>query len=309
MRHIEIMIHVLTLISGITAALLGFLLFMKYRIKEIRYYSVFILTTTFTVTFTTLYNYISYNMDMERYLSLQIAAFIIFEILILLINYAFSLFAFGIINKSFTFINKLLIGIPCLSILISLLMLFFVRAGRYISILQSIYIYSFMIILFSLFLTFIFCSIQIAMNLKNIANKDLKKALKVLALLLIAYIPVQSLIVALNKQWIVIMLSRNLLYLSINIISIVFAARYFFAGTPSIMEHIEVSECFVNKYAITNREKEVIELLLSGLSIKEISARLDRSFKTINNHIYNIYKKTNVSSKMELLNLVKENNL
>jgi len=75
------------------------------------------------------------------------------------------------------------------------------------------------------------------------------------------------------------------------------------------MDRVEISDHFVKKYAITNREKEIIEFLLSGLSIKEISGKLDRSFKTVNNHIYNIYKKTDVSSKLELLNLIKENSI
>jgi DNA-binding CsgD family transcriptional regulator len=145
--------------------------------------------------------------------------------------------------------------------------------------------------------------------LKNVSNQDLKRALKVLALLFMIDIPIQSLIIIYNGNWLLIMLSRNIFYFLVNTISIVFAAKYFFIETPTIMDRVEISGHFVKKYAVTNREKEIIELLLSGLSIKEISGKLDRSFKTVNNHIYNIYKKTDVSSKMELLNLVKENRL
>lgn len=70
-----------------------------------------------------------------------------------------------------------------------------------------------------------------------------------------------------------------------------------------------MSDLFAQKYGISRREREVIALLLGGLSIKEIGARLGRSFKTINNHIYNIYKKAGVRSKMELLNVFKEHSL
>ncbi|MCG8572946.1 MAG: LuxR C-terminal-related transcriptional regulator [Spirochaetes bacterium] len=138
---------------------------------------------------------------------------------------------------------------------------------------------------------------------------DLKRALKILALLFILYIPFQVALISLTKDLLIIYLSRNLFYFCINMISIVFAAKYFFLSAPNIMDKIKVSDLFINKYTITNREKEVIELLLSGLSIKEISRKLDRSFKTINNHIHNIYQKTRVSSKIELLNLVKEINI
>jgi DNA-binding NarL/FixJ family response regulator len=94
-----------------------------------------------------------------------------------------------------------------------------------------------------------------------------------------------------------------------NTLSILFATKYFFIKIPSIMEEIEISDSFLNKYSITDREKEVIGFLLSGAFIKQITDKLDRSFKIINNHIYNIYKKTGVDNKLELLILVKENKI
>jgi len=39
MKHIDILIHVITLLSGIMTTLLGFLLYLKYKIKAIRYYA------------------------------------------------------------------------------------------------------------------------------------------------------------------------------------------------------------------------------------------------------------------------------
>ncbi len=309
MKHLDILINVLTLLSGFTTALLGFLLYLKYRIKEIRYYAFFILTTTFTVTFTTVYSYMTYYVDTVLYGLWMSLAFILFEIMIVLINYAFTLFALGIINKRFSPVNKVLVGVPCFFILLTVIIPVFSGYGREGSVLPPIVNYFFMVILFSLFLSFVICSIQIARNLASIYNPDLKRALKVLALLIMLFIPVQALVVVFIKEWVWIMLTRNLLYFTVHLVSIIFAAKYFFVEIPSIMEQVEVSDSFLKKFGITSREKEVMELLLSGLSIKEISAKLDRSFKTVNNHIYNIYKKTNVSSKMELLNLVRENRL
>ena len=309
MKHIDILINVVTLLSGLMTALLGFLLYLKYRIKVIRYYSLFILTTTFTVAFTTVYSYISNSVGLNSLASWQIPAFLLFEVFLLLINYAFSMFALGIINKSFGLINKILVGIPCFFIIFSFIIVIRSNIGKGKITIPPIVNGCFMIILGFLFLSFVIYSCQIALNLKNIKNPDLKRALKVFALLFMIDIPIQALVIRFNGQWVIIMLTRNLFYFSVNVISIIFAAKYFFVETPSITDQIEVSDCFLQKYAITDREKEVIELLLSGLSIKEIGGKLDRSHKTINNHIYNIYKKTNVSSKMELLNVIIENKI
>jgi DNA-binding CsgD family transcriptional regulator len=290
-------------------ALLGYLLYLKYKIKAIRHYALFILTTTFTVAFTTVYNYLAYDMNSGRYSFWQILAFLLFEVFLLFINYSFSLFALGIINKPFKVIQKIFVGIPGFFMLLSVITFGYYNISKDQIIVPPILNLYFMIIIFSLFLTFILYSLQIAVNLKRIENPDLKRALKILALIILIFIPVQALIINLNRQWQIIMLARNLFYFLVNITSLVFAAKYFFIQTPSIMDRIEISDGFIKKYRITDREKEIIELLLTGLSIKEISGKLDRSFKTVNNHIYNIYQKTGAGNKLELLNLIKENQI
>ncbi len=312
MKHIDIIIHVLTLLSGIMTALLGFLLYLKYKIKTIRHYALFILTTTFTVGFTTVYSYLSGGFLAGQYTLhsvWQTIPFLLFEIFLLLINYSFSRFALGILNKPFALINQIFFAIPCFVVLLSALTFAYYNFGKDEIMIPPALNSCFGVILGFLFLAFILYSLQIAFNLKKIGNPDLKKALKILALLFIIDMPLQALIVNFNRQPQIIMLTRNLFYFSVNVISIVFAAKYFFIKTPSIMERIEISEVFVRKFGITDRETEIIALLLSGLSIKEISAKLDRSFKTVNNHIYNIYQKTGAGNKLELLNLIKENQI
>ena len=53
-------------------------------------------------------------------------------------------------------------------------------------------------------------------------------------------------------------------------------------------------------YDITKREKEIIDLLLKGLSYKEIAASLFISVDTLNSHIRKIYSKLNVHSRSEI---------
>jgi DNA-binding NarL/FixJ family response regulator len=51
---------------------------------------------------------------------------------------------------------------------------------------------------------------------------------------------------------------------------------------------------------LTDRENEILRLLIKGLSYKEISARIFISIETLNSHIKNIYRKLNVHSRSEL---------
>jgi len=61
-------------------------------------------------------------------------------------------------------------------------------------------------------------------------------------------------------------------------------------------------EKIMNNKNISDREKEVINLLVKGLQHKEIASQLNISVKTVENHISKIYKKFNVENKVELMN-------
>ena len=59
---------------------------------------------------------------------------------------------------------------------------------------------------------------------------------------------------------------------------------------------------------ITSSEKEIIFLILDGLQNKEIAYELKKSIKTIEKHIYQIYRKLNVSTRVEMVNVFLRNN-
>ncbi len=62
----------------------------------------------------------------------------------------------------------------------------------------------------------------------------------------------------------------------------------------------------VMEYKITERELDVIRLIKQGYTNKEIADRLCISVNTVNNHIANIFSKTEVRSRIDLLNLLEE---
>jgi DNA-binding CsgD family transcriptional regulator len=58
---------------------------------------------------------------------------------------------------------------------------------------------------------------------------------------------------------------------------------------------------------ISNRERDVIRLLIQNYSSKEISAKLNISPHTVDTHRRNILKKLNISSTGELIGMLKTN--
>jgi len=53
---------------------------------------------------------------------------------------------------------------------------------------------------------------------------------------------------------------------------------------------------------LSNREKEILELLSRGLMYKEIAAALFISQETVRKHVYHIYEKLHVSNRVEAVN-------
>ena len=53
---------------------------------------------------------------------------------------------------------------------------------------------------------------------------------------------------------------------------------------------------------LTDREKQILDLLAKGFIYKEIAADLDISYETVKKHIQNIYEKLQVQNKVEALN-------
>lgn len=61
---------------------------------------------------------------------------------------------------------------------------------------------------------------------------------------------------------------------------------------------------FEEKYELTRRELDVLKLVVNDFSNKEISDMLIISNNTIKKHIINIYKKFNVSSRLQLFRVI-----
>ena len=55
---------------------------------------------------------------------------------------------------------------------------------------------------------------------------------------------------------------------------------------------------------LTNQEKVVINLIKKGMTNKEIASELNVSLSTVKTHINNIYKKSEVKNRQELLTIV-----
>jgi len=95
----------------------------------------------------------------------------------------------------------------------------------------------------------------------------------------------------------------SLLWLSAySTLSIVLVVRFIVA--PRGGTSWEVPDLFAHTFGISDREREVIRLILEGNTEAHIGDLLFISRRTVVNHVYNIYRKTDVSNRVQLINLL-----
>lgn len=94
-----------------------------------------------------------------------------------------------------------------------------------------------------------------------------------------------------------------LIYVFINIPPLFFLGK--FVG-KNFKDHLLIHderidfEAIFDKYGLSKREQEIFFLVLEGKSNKEIGEVLFISVKTVKNHIYNIFQKLGVNSRIKL---------
>ncbi|MFW2377537.1 MAG: LuxR C-terminal-related transcriptional regulator, partial [Cellulophaga baltica] len=81
------------------------------------------------------------------------------------------------------------------------------------------------------------------------------------------------------------------------------------SGSKPVSEkpkHIKSSD---NPFDLTSKELQILELILSGLTNKQISEKLENSKRTVETHRFNLMRKMDVKNLIDLSKKAQEFNL
>lgn len=176
----------------------------------------------------------------------------------------------------------------------------------------------YLLILYLLILGFI--------NYKNIKDKMMKLIVKILGLITIYIYPIMVYqLITINKNSLdigSIDITLVLFYIWWNLVMLGFLLWYFINiiknknmfvneslnNNSNDSKNIENENNEIKKELkeeiinLTKREKQILSYLLSGKTNKEVALILDISLNTVNNHVANIYDKSGVKNRVELVN-------
>lgn len=237
-----------------------------------------------------------------------LSSFLFSGIPLIVLNYVFE--AFFIIDTSFVvvficrFVNWL---IACPMNKIEIVSTFIVGILYFIvSVLSSIINYPLLSTIQPLLATLnvCYCITVTLISRKTISNALVRDALFVFFIVTLTTIP----LLVISSVWYdfrqlafsIIELAYFIVHLTFMFISMEKAEN---RRQKEADEEIKLED--LQEFHITEREFEVIKLIKKGMTNKEIGYELGISVNTVNNHIANIFQKTGVKSRIDLLNVLK----
>jgi DNA-binding CsgD family transcriptional regulator len=303
MRYFTLFFYILSCSTSFASLFMAIVSFIKFRNKTFLYYILFLFDLTLLLFLENFEYFRVYFMN--RFPSFdQIFRILLYNCSYSVMYYLMPLILYSFLEKRFSFVLK----IPFFLLSIVAVALTFIPSAITETLIDfwrvSLFCFKSVnwIFIFIFSLTFVIS----LLNYKKISQSGKKIILKTFFAVAALFIPLFILEFLWNNDiqriyFLGPISSLNFLYFTINLIFIIIAGKslYFKSDQPV---DIHPTESFLEKYGITEREREMIIFLAKGYSNKQIASMLYISSITVKNHIYNIYKKTRVQSRVELMN-------
>jgi DNA-binding CsgD family transcriptional regulator len=188
--------------------------------------------------------------------------------------------------------NLLLFAVPLLTFCFGLLFMLGVELKISTILLQAL--------MFTTVLISAFILVSKSFGDQKKENISYFKNIGILSLLLLPFVFLEAL--GINIHFLINDLSITLFVIGISLISIFEVHKLF--GQPTFLNNNEVSTYFFDHYKISNREQDVVKLVLKGDSNEGIGEKLFISEKTVENHLTSILRKTKLKNRRELFYLI-----
>ena len=294
MLHIIFTFYILTFTLATSVSILAFLLAKKYKSNLYIYTGLIFLGALLNLLtyMICLYRHIAGNIQYsttswDYYLFIIISGF--------LMLYYMPLLIYKITDTPITKLKRTL-HISILVIILSAVVIEYLYYMKIAEVIRNI-LYT---------IIFIYSAWLILAYHRKIQNQDARIVLISFSILVFSIIPLIlvhrlfSLIFFPDSMLLNLPHFNTLLLLISAIIALSYGAKYLFnerigTGLMSVGEVAKNTD-------VSQREQEIIRLLIRGLSNKQIAENLYISQKTVKNHIYHIYQKLGIKNRIQLIN-------
>jgi len=156
-----------------------------------------------------------------------------------------------------------------------------------------------------LYAMFGYCMTLAAMRLRQVGSRDLGVALLASFAAAIVALPASFYQYMTQQPYLPYFVETPIAFMLVNIGAIIFAYRYL--NQAPFLERGVLSAHFKQRFSITEREAEIVALLLQGAPNSAVAEKLFISVRTVESHLYSVFQKTGVKSRLQLVNLIQTN--
>jgi DNA-binding CsgD family transcriptional regulator len=298
MIHLNFILYFLSIIFA-TASLTGSILFfLHYRKKVLMYYGWMLAVPTLLLL----------DRIIELYCSgaIRLPSPIIPMLLLAIEKTAFSLgmfvgpfFTHSILGLSMSRLwKRIFISAACLYTCLAAAEVFAMHSSM-VNLLRN----GFSLAL--LFGMYCYCLALGTINIGKLASPFLKKV--VIGLLGISFfiLPFSLVQYFQQKPFLPGFIERPILFIGLFGVTIIFLVRYF--DHPAYYAGKQLTDYFKKKFSITDRESDIILQVIQGHSNQLIGEKLFVSTRTVESHLYSIFQKLGIKSRVQLANLIQTN--
>ena len=144
----------------------------------------------------------------------------------------------------------------------------------------------------------------------KIEKPERRKAVRAYVVLMLGLMTAIIALVLLSSTGLIEITRYNLvsavMILAMNAIPVLylrwFASEFHGAAKPKVEMPADTSARF-EEYNISPREREIVKLICEGKTNRQIADELFISLQTVKDHVYRIYRKTNVKNRVQLVTL------
>jgi DNA-binding CsgD family transcriptional regulator len=300
MRHLVMAFYVLALVAGTVSMSQTFMVWQRYRKHVIRTYGVFLLSLYLILVGFLVNMYASIALPGGS-LEARSIVWIVQAAGGILFIAASPSFYHSLVDLPFTRTRRILFFV--LDALVCVAALCAVAFPRWLPADEFLAGVLFGMIVYGL--------VFIAARLGRVGDRTLRRALVIFIALTAVFFPLMVIDAAMEfLPFLAVFgflenLAQPLYFLVLNCLTIAFGLKYL--NRPAYAEKEVLTEHFVSAFGISQREREIIGLLLTGIGTKEIAAKLFISAKTADNHVTNIYRKLGVRSRVQMFQLIRTN--
>ncbi len=299
LKHLIFLIYILSTASGIIAFVYFFLLYKRSKSFLLKKYLYFFSSFSFLMFSASISVYLGVNTSSDIFAVHLFTFFILIGITFLL--YTLPVFMHAAFNYPVTFFLKIIIPIFSFFSLSSSICFWFMKIPK-----VTIYFVITPLVLYSI--SFLYSMLIVFKNKKvflQIQN-NYNITLITYTILSISFAIFESVFMSKTNFKYDYPISLPIIYLSWNIISMIFNI----GGITKAQNEsgIFISEDLAIHYKLTPQETKISNYILQGMSNKEIAYYLKISTHTVKNHIYNLFNKTNVQSRIELIHTLYKKN-